>query len=184
MNISRKTLLKSLFGGMITLPSFGKKQIENDLLGFKDEFATAWKRSEEYTLMIFNQMPEEKLEFRYTPESFSFRTQFVHCIIYTAMQLSGRLNIPNPYEKTTPSFWAKLSKADLEKELQKFYAWVLMVVNATKVEQLLKPEDYAGGSLPIWRFFYAMENHIIHHRGQAICYLRLNEIIPEGYVGW
>ena len=184
MNISRNTLLKSLFGGLIVLPSFGKKQIEKDLLGFKDEFATAWKRSEEYTLTIFNQMPEEKLEFRYTPESFSFRTQFVHCIIYTAMQLSGRLNIPNPYEKTPPSFWAKLSKADLEKELQKFYAWVLTVVNATKAEQLLKPEDYAGGSLPVWRFFYAMENHIIHHRGQAICYLRLNEIVPEGYVGW
>ncbi|MCU0354066.1 MAG: DinB family protein [Cytophagales bacterium] len=29
-----------------------------------------------------------------------------------------------------------------------------------------------------------MENHIIHHRGQAIVYLRLKGIRPEGYVGW
>ena len=184
MKISRKTLLKSLFGGFLAIPTFGKSQIEKDLLGFKDEFATAWKRSEEYTLTVFNQMPEEKFGFKYTDESFSFHTQFVHCIIYTAAQLSGRLSIPNPYEKMPPSFWAKLSKSDLENELRKFYAWVQQIVNETKAEMLLKSEDYAGGSLPIWRFFYAMENHIIHHRGQAICYLRLNEIIPEGYLGW
>ncbi len=184
MKITRKTIIKTLTAGLITLPAFGKAQIEKDLLGFKDEFATAWKRSEEYTLTVFNQMPESKLEFRYTPESFSFRTQFVHCIIYTAAQLSGRLAIANPYEKMPPSFWAKLSKSELENELRKFYAWVQKVVNETKTENLLKSEDYAGGSLPVWRFFYAMENHIIHHRGQAICYLRLNEVIPEGYVGW
>ena len=113
MKITRKTLLKTLTAGLITLPSFGKSRIEKDLLGFKSEFADAWKRSEEYTLTIFNQMPEEKLGFKYTEESFSFRTQFVHCIIYTAAQLCGRLNIPNPYEKTPPSFWAKLSKVEL-----------------------------------------------------------------------
>ena len=60
MKISRKTLLKSLFGGFLAIPAFGKSQIEKDLLGFKDEFATAWKRSEEYTLTVFNQMPEGK----------------------------------------------------------------------------------------------------------------------------
>ena len=108
MKITRKTLLKTLTAGLITIPSFGKSRIEKDLLGFKAEFADAWKRSEEYTLTVFNQMPEEKLEFRYTPESFSFRTQFVHCITFTAVQLCGRLSISNPYEKISPSFWAKL----------------------------------------------------------------------------
>ena len=122
MKITRKTLLKTLTAGLITIPSFGKRQIEKDLLGYKAEFADAWKRSEEYTLTVFNQMPEDKLEFRYTPESFSFRTQFVHCITFTAAQLCGRLNIPNPYEKIPPSFWAKLSKVELENELHKFYA--------------------------------------------------------------
>ncbi len=184
MKITRKTLIKTLTAGLITIPSFGKRQIEKDLLGYKAEFTDAWKRSEEYTLTVFNQMPEEKLEFRYTPESFSFRTQFVHCITFTAAQLCGRLNILNPYEKTVPSFWAKLSKTDLENELHKFYGWVLKTVNETKSETLLKPEDYAGGSIQMWRFFYAMENHIIHHRGQAICYLRLNGVVPEGYIGW
>ena len=184
MNITREALLKTITAGLITLPSVGKSRIEKDLLVFKSEFADAWKRSEEYTLTVFNQMPEEKLDFKYTDESFSFRTQFVHCIIYTAAQLCGRLNITNPYEKIVPSFWAKLLKVELETELHKFYEWVLKVVNETKSETLLKSEDYARGSIQMWRFFYAMENHIIHHRGQAICYLRLNEVIPEGYVGW
>ncbi|RZM10040.1 MAG: DinB family protein, partial [Pedobacter sp.] len=30
----------------------------------------------------------------------------------------------------------------------------------------------------------AMDNHIIHHRGQCMVYLRMNGITPEGYLGW
>ena len=90
MKITRKTLLKTLTAGLITIPSFGKTKIEKDLLGYKSEFADAWKRSEEYTLTVFNQMPEDKLEFRYTPESFSFRTQFVHCITRSEERRVGK----------------------------------------------------------------------------------------------
>jgi uncharacterized damage-inducible protein DinB len=65
-----------------------------------------------------------------------------------------------------------------------FYDWVEKVVTETHTEKLLQMENYAGGQIPIWRLFCALENHIIHHRGQAICYLRLNGVTPEGYIGW
>jgi hypothetical protein len=92
MNISRKNALKSIFGALITLPVFGKKQAEKDFLVFKQEFSEARKSSLDYTLKLYNKMPEDKFDFRYTPESFSFRTQFVHCLTFNTTQISGRLN--------------------------------------------------------------------------------------------
>lgn len=186
MKITRKNALKSLLGTFISLPALANRDEKKDLLGFKEEFATAWKSSMDYTLKIFNQMPEDKFEFKYTPESFSFRTQFVHCITFTTAQLCGRLNIQNPYDEKEKQngYWAKLSKIELETELKGFYAWVEKTVFETKPEKLMQGEAYAGDKIPVWRLFYALENHIIHHRGQAICYLRLNGITPIGYIGW
>ena len=98
MRISRKSALTTLTSALVSLPFLGMTRSKKELQGFKQEFGTAWKRSQEYTLTVFNQMPEEHLDFQYTPESFSFRTQFVHCIVFTALQLAGRLEIANPYE--------------------------------------------------------------------------------------
>ena len=186
MNISRKNALKSLFGALISLPVLGKTKKEKDLLGFKDEFSAAWKSSFDYTLKLYNQMPEEKFDFKYTPESYSFRTQFVHCITFTTSQICGRLSIPNPYDEKEKKngFWKNLSKAELEVELKGFYAWVEKTVFETKPEKLAQIEGYAGSNIPVWRLLYALENHIIHHRGQVVCYLRLNGITPIGYIGW
>lgn len=60
MTISRKNALKSIIGALITLPVFGKKGAEKDFLAFKKEFSEAWKSSLDYTLKLYNQMPEEK----------------------------------------------------------------------------------------------------------------------------
>ena len=182
MKISRKTVLQSLLGSLISVPVFSASRSKKELKAFLEEFSPAWKRSQEYTLTVFNQMPEEHLDFHYTPEAMTFRTQFVHCITFTAMQLAGRLEIKNPYENKKD--WGKLTKAQVADELEGFYAWVEKVAGETSPERLSKQEGFAGGKIQAWQFFYAMENHIIHHRGQAICYLRLKGITPEGYVGW
>ena len=182
MKISRKNAIKSLIGAVLATPVLAKSKEINDLTTFKDEFSVAWKRSLDYTLTVFNQMPEAKLDFKYTPESFSFRTQFVHCINFTAGQISSRMGVKDPYE--TPKKWAKLTKEELATEIKNFYEWVEQVAKEASPSKLLETDDFAGDTIPKWRLFYAMENHIIHHRGQAICYLRLNGVTPEGFVGW
>lgn len=186
MKVSRKKALQSLVTGFVAVPSLSQANTNAELSRFKEEFSEAWKSSKKYTLTIYNQMPEEKMEFKYTPESFSWRTQFVHCIVFTTAQLCGRLNILNPNEskEKKQGYWKTLTKTELEQELIGFYDWVEKVVTETHTEKLLQMENYAGGQIPIWRLFCALENHIIHHRGQAICYLRLNGVTPEGYIGW
>lgn len=186
MDISRKNALKSIFGALISLPVFCKKQTEKDFLEFKKDFSEVWKSSLDYTLRLYNQMPEEKFDFKYTPESYSFRTQFVHCLTFNTAQICGRLNIPNPHDEKEKKngFWKSLTKAELETEIKDFYVWVEKTLFETKPEKLMQLENFAGGKIPGWRLFYALENHIIHHRGQVVCYLRLCGITPIGYIGW
>ena len=173
--MTRQEAVLALSGGWIS-PKLKETK------SFQRDFIPAWKRSEEYTRVILNQMPEEWLDFRYTPESFTFRTQFVHCITFTAMQLTARLKVKNPYMHVHD--WDEINKSELDQRLAEFYAWVERLVGQCTVKQLAEMQGFSGDDIPMWRLFYALENHIIHHRGQAICYLRLKGITPQGYVGW
>jgi uncharacterized damage-inducible protein DinB len=50
--------------------------------------------------------------------------------------------------------------------------------------RLLEEIEFGKEKIPAWRMFTIVENHLIHHRGQTIVYLRLNNIVPKGYFGW
>ncbi len=184
MKISRKKSIFTIIGSLLGFNLFAKNKFSELEIDVKKDLVSAFKNSEKYTIIVYNQMPEDKLDWKYTPESMSFRTQFVHCITFTASQLCGRLNIKNPYSEKKKEYWEKLTKAELEAELKQFYAWLILLSSETNNENLLKKEQFVSGDTPIWKILYAMENHIIHHRGQAICYLRLNGITPVGYIGW
>jgi hypothetical protein len=171
MRISRKSALTSLVSSLVSLPfiSWGRSQKESS--SFKEEFSVAWKRSRDYTFRIFNQMPEEHLDFHYTPEAMTFRSQ-----------LADRFEAKNPFD--TDTNYNTLSKSQIAVELGRFYDWVGELAAKQTSAKLNEMRGFSGEKMPNWRFFYAMENHIIHHRGQAICYLRLKGVTPEGYVGW
>ncbi len=185
MKITRKNAIKTLGLSLVATPLLAKAK-KDDFSEFRAEFADAWKSSLTYTLDLFNQMPEDKLNWKYTPESFTWRMQFVHCIIFNATQLATRLELKDPYHEVTMKggYWGKMTKSQLREQIEIFYAWVQKVANETPDSKLAELSSFGSDDIPNWRLFYALENHIIHHRGQAVCYLRLNDITPIGYVGW
>ena len=96
-------------------------------------------------------MPEEKMDWKYTPESYSWSTQFVHCINYNSSQICGRLKIENPNDSKAKikDFWKNLSKSELELEIKTFYRWVLDTIMETKIETLNKMEPFANEDIPV-----------------------------------
>jgi uncharacterized damage-inducible protein DinB len=184
MKITRKNILKTLIGSLIVSPILASQKENEILIDIKADFRLSWKNSETYTLLLYNQVTEEKMDWQYTPESYSFRTQFVHCITTTAYHICARIKVKNPYEGLKTEYWAKFTKLELEQEIIKFYKWVAKIFEDSTNDDLTKNEQFTSGELPMWKIIYALENHIIHHRGQVICYLRLNGITPKGYVGW
>lgn len=146
------------------------------------ELDQAWRASERTTLLTAGQMPAEHFAFRYTPGAMTFAEQWRHCCEFTVAQVTGRLGVKNPYEiRPLP---ALLTKAEALTELKAMYAFVRETIAEAPAETLLAEDAYMGETLPVWRILYALENHLIHHRGQCVVYLRLKGIAPEGYLGW
>lgn len=148
----------------------------------REELTAAWLRSETMTLTNVEQMPPESFLFKYTEEAMTFSEQWRHCVVYTCGQLAGRADIPNPYEDI--KLPVQMPKADVIKELKNMYAFVRQTIETLPEEKLMADCDFAGDTIPIWRLIYALENHIIHHRGQCVVYLRLSGIKPKGFYGW
>lgn len=148
----------------------------------RKELITAWDKSEKMTMTNVEQMPPEFFTYKYTDEAMTFSEQWRHCVIYTCGQLAGRAGIENPYENI--KLPVQMPKAEVIKELKNMYGHVRNSIVSLSDSGLFSECEFAGETIPVWRLFYAMENHIIHHRGQCVVYLRLKGIVPKGYYGW
>ena len=62
MQITRKKVLKTLGLGLASLTAVGRTSHDS----FREEFLTAWKSSEKYTLELYGQMPEKLMDWKYT----------------------------------------------------------------------------------------------------------------------
>jgi hypothetical protein len=182
--MKRTNFLKGLFASSIfasiSKASFAAKVTDNDKL--KLELLVAWERSRVVTMGIIEQMPEEHMGFKYTPEAMSFAEQFRHCTVFSFMQFAAHLGFKNPYEKARPK--VLLSKAELVEVTALLYDNVRTWLTENPADMLQKEVTFSGEAMPAWRLFYAMENHVIHHRGQAVVYLRLKGVTPKSYFGW
>lgn len=183
--MKRSKFIKKI-GLLGLLPSLGihacsssEKPEEHQL---KEELLAAWKRSEKMTLTNLEQMPPDFFTFKYTDEAMTFSEQWRHCVLYTCSQLSSRAGLANPYMDIKLPI--QLSKEDVVLEIKKMYTFVRKSISELSTEKFFTTSDFAGDEIPLWRLFYALENHIIHHRGQCVVYLRLNGVIPKGYYGW
>ena len=148
----------------------------------RKELNAAWQRSEKMTLISMEQMPPGYYKFKYTDEAMTFSEQWRHCVIYTCGQLASRTGITNPYKHV--KLPVQMPKEEVIDEIKKMYAFVRQTIKELSGEKLFSNCDFAGDVIPVWRLFYALENHIIHHRGQCVVYLRLKGQVPKGYYGW
>lgn len=178
MKLSRKTLLKSLLGGLLINPFRSSAQPPRTAVA---EFLESHRRSKDYTLKVYDQMPDEHKNFKPLPEMLTFQRHFTHCIDFVSGQLSVRLGIKNPFEHLLMD---ELTPAQARAEIVKCYDWVEKIVKEATPQQLAKTGGFAGDQVDLLRLLYICENHLIHHRGTVMVYLRHKGIVPEGYVGW
>ena len=183
--MNRLTFLKNLIGVAAfpaTTLANSTPSRETEAQRVRQELLDAWRMSEKTTLLTADQMPADSFAFRYTPEAMTYSEQWRHCCQFTISQLVGQLGVADPYE--TRKLADAMTKAQVMAELKTMYAYVRQTIEAVPDAKLFELEDYLGGTIPVWRLLYALENHIIHHRGQCMVYLRLQGITPEGYLGW
>lgn len=149
---------------------------------FAKEFIPILQRAKTYSLEFAGAMPEEHYKFKPTPEIMSFGEQIVHTAGATFWFISKITGEENPGK----GFKAEgKSKDEIMKFLEKSFAY------AEKALADLSDKDaveviHLFGELKLTKSqtFQTIRDHVTHHRGGMVIYLRLKGIKPPEYVGW
>ncbi len=132
----------------------------------KEYLLTTLENSRNYTLAVAEAMPEKKYGFKPTPEVWTFLEQ-LHHIAY------GIGWWEENYIKGNKIDWAptpvKKTKEEVITYLNAAYDTLKTTINKAKMS-----DDLVKG-------FNTTSDHITHHRGQLVVYLRFNDITAPDY---
>ncbi len=140
-----------------------------------------WNRAKEFTMEYLEAMPEDKFDFKPTPEIRSFAQQMLHMTDAHYGFASAASGTESPVgfgdsEKTTDT-----SKENVSKLVAEGYDFVMNSLKKMTDEQLKEPVKLFGQfEMLKGEAFQKAFEHQTHHRGQATVYLRLAGATPPG----
>lgn len=146
-----------------------------------EDYKIKWKDATEYTLEFAKTMPEEDYSFKPVPEEMSFGEQLKHIAGNMVWLSSSYLN---GAKTTLDPMNAGNSKKEIISILEKSFAYAAETVDHLNEKMLNQQVDFFAGFMTKRRILLLMTDHVTHHRGQLVVYLRLNGIKPPDYVGW
>ncbi|MEO0895346.1 MAG: DinB family protein [Bacteroidota bacterium] len=141
------------------------------------EIIKRWKGNQRYTLKLIQAMPEEEFDFKAAEGTKSFRSQCSH--ITTWLRTHSRFVTEKEMDKLKPK-----SKEEIVQALNGFFDDFIAFLQGTNEDELAQKVKVFYGTLSKEFIIQTMDNHLSHHRGQMIIYLRLKGITPPSYIGW
>ena len=151
---------------------------------FIKDYLERLENSKQYLLLLAEEMPEDKYDFKSTPESMSFEEHLMH--IGWAMDwhsqtlLGGRK--PRDWETDTELKVDLKSKSEMILTIDKTFELTTKLITEFDTLKLNDRINYLGLERTKRQILLLLSDHITHHRGQMIVYLRLNGISPPRYV--
>ncbi|WP_226389873.1 DinB family protein [Penaeicola halotolerans] len=158
---------------------FGYQAKSQDVIS---EFEKKWLNSKAYTLTIIEATPEALLTGKPVEGVMTFERQIQH-IAQNMVWLSSTYIIKGQ-EFTGDLKQSTYTKAELVKLTEMAYDFALAQVKQITPEMLEETVSFFAGDLTKRQILALMNDHVAHHRGQLIIYLRAEGITPPNYVGW
>lgn len=161
-----------------TQPIFAQ---END---FIKEYLERLEKSKEYLILVAETMPEDKYDFKATPESMSFAENLMHiawAMDWHSQSLMGEREARDWNTDTELKVDNKSKKEMINTIDRTFDKTIEFILNfdLNKLEERL---DYFGSDRTKRQVLLLLADHITHHRGQMLVYMRLNGLKPPRYV--
>ena len=139
-----------------------------------------WTKSKESFLEFAQAMPEDKYGFKPTEEVMSFAEQVLHAIggdFWFFATLKGE-KPPKPEDALKAEGKTKADIIKLVEESQAYGDEFFNGLNETIAHEEAKMGE---NTIAKWKLILFSFDHITHHRGQLVVYLRLNGIKPPQY---
>ena len=179
MTLYKKLALLSL--SLLIISSF-QLQAQTD---FAKKFVPKWDRAVAYTIEVIEAMPEDHLSFRPVEEVRTFEEQALHLIDnFKGLQRFITGSDECPLDEIDLQ---NLNKAQLITVFKSGGAFIRDLAETQSKKELRKSvPDFFIKDVDITKegVFHLISDHMAHHRGQMILYLRLNGIKPPRYRGW
>lgn len=162
----------------ISLPLFAQQN------NFKDDFLERLENSRNYLILVAELMPEEKYSFRATPGSMTFAENFLHIGYAVDWHSQSLLGGRESRDWNTDTIFkvANKSKKEMIATVGKTFDETIKLIKEFDTTQLDNELDYFGLNRSKRQIFLLLADHITHHRGQMLVYLRLNGLVPPRYI--
>lgn len=167
-----------MLSSSISAPLFAQ---QNDYI---KQYLERLENSKTYLMIIAENMPEDKYGYKATPESKSFAENFMHigwAMDWHSQSLLGGREARD-WKTDTELRVAQKTKAEMIATIDRTFDATLKLIKNFDVEQLNDELDYFGLNRTKTQILMLLADHITHHRGQMLVYLRLNGIAPPRYV--
>ena len=142
-----------------------------------EDLIKKWENNKRYSLQVLEAMPEEHYDFAPAKGMKSFREQASHIASGFNYQLKKSGLPALPGAKST-------SKAAMIASYGEIFDALIRNLRTYEADQLKEEASMWYGKSTRLRMLNLMDNHLAHHRGQMIVYLRLKGISAPSYVGW
>ncbi|WP_299107152.1 DinB family protein [uncultured Winogradskyella sp.] len=151
---------------------------------FIEDYLERLENSRDYLILVAEMMPEDKYNFKATPESLSFAENLLHigfAVDWHSLSLLGGRE-SRDWKTDTVYKVAEKSKKQMIATINQTFEEAIKLIKEFDTSQLNNKLDYFGLKRSKRQIFLLLTDHITHHRGQMLVYLRLNGLVPPRYV--
>lgn len=148
---------------------------------FTQDFLAKWDNAAAYTLEFAHAMPADKYNYTPTRAEMEYHEQLKHVAGNIVWLCSTYLN--GDSDHIDPSTVGNI-KSEIIPMLEKTFAYARNTIKNLNDKTLNEQVDFIAGPLTRRRLLLLLSDHLTHHRGQLVVYLRLNSIEPPKYKGW
>lgn len=151
---------------------------------FIKEYLERLEKSKEYLILVAETMPEDKYDFKATTESMTFAENLMH--IGWAMDWHSESLMGGREARDWNTDIAlkvdKKSKKEMIATIDKTFDKTIEFISNFDINRLEERLDYFGADRTKRQVLLLLTDHITHHRGQMLVYMRLNGLKPPRYV--
>lgn len=151
---------------------------------FIKDYVERLENSRKYLILVAKEMPKDKYAYKATEESMTFAQNLMHiawAMDWHSQTLLGGREARN-WNTDTELKVDNKSKEEMIATLDRTFEKTIKLISEFDTNRFNDRLDYLGLNRTKRQIFLLLADHITHHRGQMLVYLRLNGIKPPRYV--
>ncbi|WP_452225873.1 DinB family protein [Lacinutrix cladophorae] len=171
-------IITCLLFNFLTTPLFAQQD------NFIKDYLERLENSKKYLILVAETMPEAKYNYKATSESLSFAENLLHigyALDWHSESLLGERE-SRDWKTDTVYKVANKSKVEMIATVAETFDAAIQLIAQFDIAHLEDKLDYFGLHRSKRQILLLLADHITHHRGQMLVYMRLNGLVPPRYV--